>query len=220
MYKEVKVMDQDPKDKTINTDQENQENSTPDIEKNSKPEENNESLKNDEAVEENQEKKISNEENDIAKKMVEFKEKLTEKEKEIEELKNLLLRTQADFDNFRKRKQKEIQEIHQYSGESFIIDILPVIDNFERALSSSQDEEDPFYKGVKMIYQQLLAVLQKHDVKEIEAAGKTFDPNYHEAIMQVSTDEYENDTVVEVLRKGYQYHSKVIRPSMVKVCKK
>lgn len=212
-------MDQDPKDKTVNDNEDKNVNANPDVDRNNKPESDNKSTKNEEVAKDD-EKELSVENTDIGKKVNELKEQLTQKENEIEELKNRLLRSQADFDNFRKRKQKEIQEIHQYSGEDFIIDILPVIDNFERALSSTQAEEDPFYKGVKMIYQQLLNVLQKHDVTEIEAVGKVFDPKYHEAVMQVSADEYEDDTVVEVLRKGYLYHSKVIRPSMVKVCKK
>lgn len=212
-------MDQDHKDKTVNDNEDKNVNANPDVDRNNKPESDNKSTKNEEVAKDD-EKELSVENTDIGKKVNELKEQLTQKENEIEELKNRLLRSQADFDNFRKRKQKEIQEIHQYSGEDFIIDILPVIDNFERALSSTQAEEDPFYKGVKMIYQQLLNVLQKHDVTEIEAVGKVFDPKYHEAVMQVSADEYEDDTVVEVLRKGYLYHSKVIRPSMVKVCKK
>jgi len=211
---------QDSQGKIAKTDQDIKENAVPDDEKIGKSEYDDESIKDYETSGENQDGEIPAENTDLAKKVDELKEKLSEKVREIEELKKLLLRTQADFDNYRKRKQKEIQEIHQYSGEDFIIDILPVVDNFERALASSKDEEDPFYKGVKMIYQQLLNVLEKHDVKEIEALGKVFDPNYHEAVMQVNTDEYENDTVTEVLRKGYLYHSKVIRPTMVKVCKK
>lgn len=145
---------------------------------------------------------------------------LEEKQREIDEYKNRWYRAQADFDNYRKRMQKEIQDIHLYAGEQLIKDILPVVDNFERALNSVDDKESPVYKGIQLIYQQLKKVLEKYDVKEIDAQGKVFDPRFHEAVMQVESQDYENDTVVEVLQKGYLFHSKVIRPSMVKVAKK
>lgn len=144
---------------------------------------------------------------------------LEDKQKEIDEYKNRWLRAQADFDNYKKRMQREIQEINLYAGEQLIKDILPVIDNFERALDSVKDTDDAFYKGVKLIYQQIIDVLKKHEIQEIEALGKPFDPNYHEAVMMVESEEFKSDTVAEVLLKGYMYHSKVIRPSMVKVAK-
>jgi molecular chaperone GrpE len=162
----------------------------------------------------------SRDDEELSIKIKEMESKISEKEKEIEELKNLWLRCQADFDNFRKRKQKEIQDIRLYAGESFINDLLPVIDNFERALATTSDKDDPFYRGVELIYQQLKGVLEKHDIREIEALGKIFDPNFHEAVTQVNSEEYEDDMVAEVLQKGYTYHSKVLRPSRVKVCKK
>jgi molecular chaperone GrpE len=146
-------------------------------------------------------------------------ELLEDKQREIEEYRNRWLRSQADFDNYKKRMQREIQDINLYAGEQLVKDILPVIDNFERALNSVKDEDDAFYKGVKLIYQQIVDVLNKHEIKEIEALGKPFDPNFHEAVMIIESEELEPDTVAEVLLKGYTYHSKVIRPSMVKVVK-
>jgi len=144
---------------------------------------------------------------------------LEDKQKEIDEYKRRWLRAQADFENYKKRMQREMQEISLYAGEQLVKDILPVIDNFERALNSVQDKNDAFYKGVKLIYQQIIDILKKYEIKEIEALGKPFDPNYHEAVMMVDSEEFKPDTVAEVLLKGYMYHSKVIRPSMVKVVK-
>ncbi|MDN5300749.1 MAG: molecular chaperone GrpE [Thermoanaerobacteraceae bacterium] len=165
-------------------------------------------------------KEESNSENDLKQKLETLEKTIEDQQKQIDEYKNRWYRAQADFDNFRKRTQKEIQDIHLYAGEQLIKDILPVVDNFERAMDSIEDREGPIYKGIQLIYQQLKNVLEKYDVKEIDAQGKTFDPRFHEAVMQVESQEYENDTVIEVLQKGYLFHTKVIRPSMVKVAKK
>lgn len=165
-------------------------------------------------------KEESNSENDLKQKLETLEKTIEDQQKQIDEYKNRWYRAQADFDNFRKRTQKEIQDIHLYAGEQLINDILPVVDNFERAMDSIEDREGPIYKGIQLIYQQLKKVLEKYDVKEIDAQGKTFDPRFHEAVMQVESQEYENDTVIEVLQKGYLFHTKVIRPSMVKVAKK
>ncbi|MCG0274765.1 MAG: nucleotide exchange factor GrpE [Thermosediminibacteraceae bacterium] len=150
----------------------------------------------------------------------ELKNALKTKEKEAADYKELWLRALADYDNFKKRTQKEIEQIQLYAGEQLIKDILPILDNFERALDSIKDTDSAVYEGVKLIYNQMKSVLNKYGVQEIEAEGKPFDPQFHEAMMTVESDEYESDTVVEVLRKGYTYHSKVIRPSLVKVAKK
>lgn len=148
-----------------------------------------------------------------------LKKLLEDKQREVEEYKNRWLRAQADFDNYRKRMQREIHDINLYAGEQLIKDILPVIDNFERALSSVEASDDAFYKGVKLIYQQIMDIFNRHEIKEIEAVGKPFDPNFHEAVMTIEDPERESNTVAEVLMKGYTYHAKVIRPSMVKVVK-
>ncbi|HHW01536.1 MAG TPA: nucleotide exchange factor GrpE [Thermoanaerobacterales bacterium] len=166
------------------------------------------------------EENIEADNEDLRQKLETLEKTLEDKQKQIDEYKNRWYRAQADFDNFRKRTQKEIQDIHLYAGEQLIKDILPIVDNFERALNSIEDREGPIYKGVQLIYQQLKNVLEKYDVKEIDAQGKAFDPRFHEAVMQVESQEHENDTVIEVLQKGYLFHTKVIRPSMVKVAKK
>jgi molecular chaperone GrpE len=150
----------------------------------------------------------------------ELKKALEEKENEAAKYKELWLRALADYDNFKKRTQKEMERIQLYAGEQLIKDIIPVLDNLERAIDSLEDKNSAIYEGIKLIYNQIKGVLNKYGVEEIEAEGKPFDPQLHEAIMTVETDEYESDTVVEVLRKGYTYHSKVIRPSLVKVAKK
>ncbi|MCR4429838.1 MAG: nucleotide exchange factor GrpE [Tepidanaerobacteraceae bacterium] len=157
---------------------------------------------------------------DLKQKIEALEKALDDKQKEIDEYKSRWYRVQADFDNYRKRTQKEIQEIHLYAAEQLIKDILPVVDNFERALDSIEDREGPVYKGIQLIYQQLKNLLERYEVREIEAVGKIFDPRFHEAVMQMESHEHENDTVIEVLQKGYLYHAKVIRPSMVKVAKK
>jgi len=157
---------------------------------------------------------------DLKQKLEILEKAVQEKQKELDEYKNRWYRAQADFDNFRKRSQKEIQDMHLYAGEQLLKDILPVVDNFERAMDSVQDKENPIYQGIRLIYQQFKNVLERHDVKEIDAQGKAFDPRFHEAVMQIESQEYENDTIIEVLQKGYLYHEKVIRPSMVKVAKK
>ncbi|WP_422444391.1 nucleotide exchange factor GrpE [Thermoanaerobacterium sp. DL9XJH110] len=159
-------------------------------------------------------------EQELQNRIQQLEKNLEDKQKEVEKYKNLWLRVQADFDNFRKRTQRDIQEIHLYAGEQLIKDLLPLVDNFERALNSIEDKSSPIYKGIDLIYQQLRKMLEKYNVKEIDAQGKPFDPKFHEAVMMVQSDEYESETVVEVLQKGYLYHSKVIRPSMVKVAKK
>lgn len=148
-----------------------------------------------------------------------IKQKLEEKQQEAEKYKNLLLRSKADFENHRKRVKRDIQKARLFAGEDLVKDILPVIDNFERALGSVEDKSDSVYKGVELIYQQFINLLEKHNVQEIKAEGKPFDPQYHQAVMQVETEEFENNTIVDVIQKGYLYNSKVIRPSMVKVAK-
>lgn len=150
---------------------------------------------------------------------VDVKKILEEKQKEIDNYKNRWLRTQADLENYRKRTERDIREIHLYAGEQLVLDILPVIDNFERALDSIENKNDALYRGIELIYEQLKKVLEKHGIKEIEALGKPFDPNFHDAVMMVESEEYEPGTVAEVMLKGYMYNSKVIRPSMVKVVK-
>lgn len=131
------------------------------------------------------------------------------------------VRLQADFANYKKRTAAEKLQISEVVKMDVLTNILPVIDNFERALQVPQDKvaEDvkSFIDGYEMIYKQLLGVLEKEGVTKIDAVGKPFDPNYHQAVMRVPSDEYDDDVVVEVLQEGYLLGDKTLRPAMVKV---
>lgn len=165
-----------------------------------------------EKLKEEKEDKEDNDENNL-----EYLLKL--KEKEILELKDQFLRLQADFVNFRRRAEKEKESAMSYGAECLICDILPSIDNFQRALDSADDKESGFYKGVEMIYKELMKKLEENGVKEIKALGEEFDPNLHNAIFMEESDEYEAGQVTEVVQMGYMLKDKVIRTSMVKVSK-
>ena len=145
------------------------------------------------------------------------KEEFEALKKEIEEANEKFLRSQADLVNYRRRKDEEVEKYLKYANEDLILDILPVVDNFERALNVEDDSK--LMEGVKMIYANLLSVLEKYDIKEIDALGKKFDPMYHNAVMTEEDKSKESDIVVEVFQKGYTLKDKVIRPAMVKVNK-
>ena len=147
------------------------------------------------------------------------KEKLESLTAKIAELEDKDLRRQAEFDNFRKRTEKE-KAAQFESGEASVIGhILPVIDNFERgfAMVEDDDKEDAFVDGMNKVYKQLMTELEKIGVKPIEAVGKEFDPNLHNAVMQVDTGEYESGIIAQEMQKGYMLHDLVIRHSMVAV---
>ena len=144
-------------------------------------------------------------------------EELKQSKKEINELNNKLLRLQADFINFRKRTEKEKESLYSYGIECFVVDLLPILDNFERALNTEMDKEDGFYQGIQMINNQIIGLLNKHSIEELDALGKPFDPNFHHAVAMEESKEYDSNVVIEVLQKGYLFKEKVIRPSMVKV---
>lgn len=130
------------------------------------------------------------------------------------------LRLMADFQNYRRRVEKEKSDIYAYAAEKIVNQLLEVMDNFERALEH-MEEEGPgnFSEGMAMIYKQLKGVLEKNGVEAIEAQGMPFDPNFHNAVMTEESDSFESGTVTEVLQKGYLLNKKVIRPSMVKVAR-
>lgn len=136
-------------------------------------------------------------------------------------LQQQFVRLQADFANYKKRTAAEKLQISEVVKMDVISSILPVIDNFERALQVPQDkvadDVKSFIDGYEMIYKQLLGVLEKEGVTKIDAVGKPFDPNYHQAVMRVPSDEYDDDVVVEVLQEGYLLGDKTLRPAMVKV---
>ncbi len=141
---------------------------------------------------------------------------------EIEELTTRLMRLQADFDNYRKRVEKEKTAIVQYASSGLVEKILPVLDNFDRALAEeikSENKNEGFFDGVNMIRNQMIEALKSEGVEEIEAVGKPFDHNFHNAIQQVDSDEYESGIVTEEYQKGYMLKDRVIRPSMVVVAK-
>lgn len=142
--------------------------------------------------------------------------KIEEMDAEIDDLLSRLQRLQADFVNYRKRSQREKAEMSARGKIKLCASLLPVIDNFERALKSEESESD-FYKGVEMIYNQLLKTFADQGIEEILAKGEEFNPEYHEAIMRVESEEFEEGTVVEVVQKGFTLDDRVIRPAMVKV---
>jgi len=138
---------------------------------------------------------------------------------QLDELNQRFLRTAADFENYKRRTALEKDDLLKYSNAKIIGEILPVLDNFQLALKTTSDNKEVqnVVKGVDMIYRQLLQVLEVAGMTKIEAVGHAFDPNLHEAIMQVDDDSVPEDTVVEELRAGYMLKERVIRPSMVKV---
>ena len=147
--------------------------------------------------------------------------KLEELQNEINILKDKNMRVTAEMVNTLRRKDEETNRLLKYSNESLITELLPVIDNFERALSVGKDNADieSYQKGMTMIYNSLKNILEKFEVKEIEAMDKEFDPSYHQAVMQEEKEGTKENIVIEVLQKGYTYKDKVIRPAMVKVSK-
>lgn len=142
-------------------------------------------------------------------------------ETKIKELEEKLVRNQAELINYKRRKDDEVSRMLKYSEEDIILEILPIIDNFERAIklddNNLNDELSKFLSGFKMIYTSLIEVLNKYEVKEIEALNKEFDPTYHQAVLTDKDETKPSNIILEVLQKGYTYKDKVIRVSMVKV---
>lgn len=145
--------------------------------------------------------------------------KKDKKDEKIEELTDQVRRQMAEFDNFRKRTDKEKTQMYEIGAKSIIEKVLPVVDNFERGLAAvpQEQKEDAFVDGMNKIYKQLMTMLEEADVKPIEAVGKEFDPNLHNAVMQTESDEYESGIVAQELQKGYTYRDSVVRHSMVAV---
>lgn len=135
---------------------------------------------------------------------------------ENQQLRDRYLRTLADFENVRKRTEREKADFYKYAVSSVMKDVLPVIDNFDRALAHAT-ETDEFHTGVLLIYKQLYDVLQKHGLRPIEESGVHFDPNIHEAVVREEDDSVPSHTVVAILQKGYFLHDRLLRPALVKV---
>lgn len=139
---------------------------------------------------------------------------------EKEALSDRLLRLQAEFDNYKRRTNKERIEERKYKSENLANELLPVLDNFERALQVEVNEENKgLIDGITMVYNQFLEAFKAEEIKAIETENQPFDPNFHHAVMQVEEDGYESNVIVEELQKGYQIKDRVIRPAMVKVNK-
>ena len=146
------------------------------------------------------------------------KTKKDPKDLKIEELNDKYMRTFAEFDNFRKRTEKEKAAMYEVGARSVIEKILPVVDNFERGLAGTdENSEDPFVSGMQKIYKQLMTTLESLEVKPIEAVGQEFNPDFHNAVMHVEDENLGENVVAEELQKGYMYRDTVVRHSMVKV---
>jgi len=148
-----------------------------------------------------------------------FKKKKDKKDEQIEELNDKVRRQMAEFDNFRKRTEKEKSQMFDMGARTIIEKILPVVDNFERGFTTVEDsdKEDAFVQGMSQVYKQLMTELESIGVKPIEAVGQEFNPDFHNAVMQVESEEYESGIIAQELMKGYMYKDTVVRHSMVAV---
>jgi molecular chaperone GrpE len=147
------------------------------------------------------------------------KDKNNKLQERVDELEDRVKRQMAEFENFRKRSEKEKSAMFETGAKSVVEKILPVVDNFERGLAGLSEEEmkQPFAEGMNMVYKQLITELEKLDVKPIEAVGHEFNPELHNAVMQVESEEYESGIIAQELQKGYTYRDSVVRHSMVAV---
>ena len=164
-------------------------------------------------------KESDTEEKKSGKKLFGKKDKKDKKDEKIEELTDRLTRQMAEFDNFRKRTEKEKSQMYEIGAKDIIEKILPIVDNFERGLSSMPAEEKatPFAEGMEKIYKQLMTTLEGIGVRPIEAVGQEFNPDFHNAVMHVEDEELGENIIAEEFQKGYMYRDSVVRHSMVKV---
>jgi molecular chaperone GrpE len=150
-----------------------------------------------------------------------LEEKLEAATREAQENYDRLLRVSAEFENFKKRSAREMDELRKFSNQALVKDLLPIVDNLELALKSSeesgQDVDSKLREGVDLTRKEILKIFEKYNVKQIEALGEPFDPNYHEAVMREESDRYGENTVISELQKGYLMHDRLIRPTMVVV---
>ncbi|GEN57427.1 protein GrpE [Halolactibacillus alkaliphilus] len=164
-------------------------------------------------------KEMVSEELDVEPEAVVDQETFDQLEKDLAMAKDKMLRLQAEYDNFRKRTQREKAADLKYKSQDLATELLTVVDNFDRALQTKPDASsiESFFDGMQMVYRQLIHALNQAGVEEIETEGETFDPNVHQAVMQVEDDQYESQAIVDTLQKGYRLKDRVIRPAMVKV---
>ena len=175
-----------------------------------------------EVVEESTEditEEVTTEETKEKKKKSGRKQKKDPRDEKIEELTDRVTRQMAEFDNFRKRTEKEKAAMYEIGSKSVIEKLLPIVDNFERGFTTvaEEDKEDSFVKGMEMVYKQIMTMLETIGVKPIEAVGQEFNPDLHNAVMHVEDENVGENIVVEEFQKGYTYHDAVVRYSMVKV---
>jgi molecular chaperone GrpE len=166
------------------------------------------------------EKPLESETGDAENSLKEMEAKLEVKEEAAKETYDRLLRVSADFENYKKRATREMEEFRKYANQSLLKEMLSVVDNLELAINSSNDGEKTdktLIEGLNLTLNEILRVFEKFDVKPIEARGKTFDPAYHEAVMREETDDYPENTVVSEFQKGYLIHDRLLRPAMVVV---
>jgi molecular chaperone GrpE len=162
---------------------------------------------------------VENSENPIEAELQDAKQQKAELEAKLEEAENRILRMQADFENSRRRARLDLEATEKYKSQGLITELLPAIDNFERALKmeADNDQAKSLLQGMEMVYRSLLDTLKKEGAEQIEAVGKEFDPHLHQAIMQVEDENFDSNIVVEEFQKGYMLKDRVIRPAMVKV---
>lgn len=175
----------------------------------------------DESTEESEDEMTEDDADDSSEKTKKglFKKKKDKRDEQIEELTDRVKRQMAEFDNFRKRTEKEKTMMFDMGAKTIIEKILPVVDNFERGLAAVPEEQkdDPFVDGMDKIYKQMMTELETIGVKPIESVGTEFDPEFHNAVMQVESEEFESGVVAQELQKGYTYKDSVVRHSMVAV---
>ncbi|KAF5035468.1 Protein GrpE [anaerobic digester metagenome] len=150
----------------------------------------------------------------------EIEDKKESNNEEVEILNNRLLRLQADFLNYKSRTEKEKLSSYGNGVSDMILELLPVVDNLERALAAENSENNTFKEGVQMVYTQLMGILDKKGLKEVEALHKQFDHNVHYGVAFEASDEFEDGIILDVLQKGYTVNDKLVRPAMVRICRK
>ncbi|WP_438824314.1 nucleotide exchange factor GrpE [Bacillus sp. JJ1533] len=172
-----------------------------------------------ETIEQAEAELVEEQENDVNAELSKANEKIAELEAKLEDAENRILRQVADFENFKRRARLDQETAAKYRAQSLVNDLLPALDNFERALQveATNEQAESIKQGVEMVYRSIIDALKKEGVEAIEAVGTQFDPNVHQAVMQVSEPDAESNVVLEEFQKGYKLKDRVLRPSMVKV---
>ena len=206
------------------SEQKNTENKKEDTiasEKSSSREDIKEDISEEQDIDKNQDETDINTESDP---LAEAEKKLKIAQQETKQENERFLRLYADFENYKKRSAREIQDFRKFANDALIKELLPVLDNLERAINSSnsvsEESDKSIAQGVDMTLKEILKILEKFHVKPVEAIGKPFDPNFHEAIGQEESEEYEDNIVIKEFQKGYLLHDRLIRPAMVMVSKR